>query len=849
MPGACHQPVAPQVLPGVSQELAQMRKQQIEEVRYRLHFFLPEQQDQPVRGSLELEVKLAHTRTDLVLDVQPGAISQLLLSGKELQPRLVHDHLLISRDLLQKGANHLKIAFTAADPALNRNAAYLYTLFVPNKASTVFPCFDQPDIKARYELSLDIPAGWVAVSNAPLRRRETRGARAQYYFAPTLPISTYHFAFTAGKFHSLSSRLQGREFTLYHLETDTAKVQRNAATIFELHAQALQWMESYTAIAYPFQKFDMVLIPAFQFGGMEHPGAIFYKARLLFLEENAGIGQKLRRNSIIAHETAHNWFGNLVTMKWFNDVWLKEVFANFMAAKMVHPNFPEVNHQLRFIHSHQPAAYEEDRSAGTHPVQQPLPNLREASLLYGSIIYQKAPVAMKQLESMMGETAFRQGLQAYLQAFPFGNASWDDLIRILNAHTPADLASWSRAWVKEAGMPWLKAKLDIQDGKIKAYSLSLENRSSGGYTWPQQTALVVGKNGNTRLFPLFIDQAQNRLKDLEGLEAPDYILPNGSEMAYGYFQLDPASEAYLLEHLPLLQDEFLRQAAWLCLWEGMLRGHIAPARLMQSLMNCLRQEPELLVLSDRLDNLVTLYWGFFDQQTRLSTYGGVEDSLWQWMLREVEADRKTVFFKTFMAIAQHPKSLQKLDDLWHNKLQIPGLKLTELDHTQLLYELSVRNWPGVEAMLQQQLKRITNPDRKAAMLFTLPALSADAEVRHAFFEGLRQAENRRKEPWVLTALRYLHHPLRAQDSEQYILPSLQMVKEIQQTGGIFFPKAWVQRTLYGHRSAAAARTVIHFIEHLPADYPPKLKNKILQAADLLLRKVRISGQYNALPDA
>ncbi|RMG23302.1 MAG: hypothetical protein D6730_14705 [Bacteroidetes bacterium] len=147
------------------------------------------------------------------------------------------------------------------------------------------------------------------------------------------------------------------------------------------------------------------------------------------------------------------------------------------------------------------------------------------------------------------------------------------------------------------------------------------------------------------------------------------------------------------------------------------------------------------------------------------------------------------------------------------------------------------------------MKRITNPDRKAAMLFTLPALSADAEVRHAFFEGLRQAENRRKEPWVLTALRYLHHPLRAQDSEQYILPSLQMVREIQQTGGIFFPKAWVQRTLYGHRSAAAARTVIHFIEHLPADYPPKLKNKILQAADLLLRKVRISGQYNALPDA
>ncbi len=263
-------------------------------------------------------------------------------------------------------------------------------------------------------------------------------------FAETQPIPTYLFAFAAGKFFVDRAERNGRTFRMVHRETDAAKVARNRDALFDLHAAALAWLEQYTGIPYPFGKFDFFLVPAFQFGGMEHPGAVFYNASGLLLDESATQNQLLERASTIAHETSHMWFGDLVTMKWFTDVWMKEVFANFMAAKIVNPSFPSVNHELRFLHAYYPAAYDVDRTAGTNAIRQPLDNLKDAGTLYGAIIYQKAPIVMRQLETIMGADAFRDGLREYLSQHRFGNASWPDLIAVLDARTPEDLPTWSR---------------------------------------------------------------------------------------------------------------------------------------------------------------------------------------------------------------------------------------------------------------------------------------------------------------------------------------------------------------------------------------------------------------------
>ena len=264
--------------------------------------------------------------------------------------------------------------------------------------------------------------------------------------------------------------------TLLRVARGAEIARRNRDAIFDLHARAIEYMERYASIPYAFGKFDFVLIPAFQFGGMEHAGKILYNASGLLLDESATQNQYLGRASVIAHETAHMWFGNLVTMRWFNDVWMKEVFANFMAAKIVNPSFPEVNHDLRFLLSHYPGAYDMDRTAGSNPIRQQLSNLSEAGQLYGAIIYQKAPIVMRHLEDLMGEAAFRDGLREYLKNHAFGNATWSDLIDVLDKRTPQEKDQLYDWWLFAMDQP--SQQLHKKLGELQQEEVGLKSRGT-----------------------------------------------------------------------------------------------------------------------------------------------------------------------------------------------------------------------------------------------------------------------------------------------------------------------------------------------------------------------------------
>ena len=833
------------VEPGVSKTLADQRKENISEVLYSLSFFIPKELEKPIEGNNVIYLRLKNTDSDLVLDFQnPSEMVQMVMVNLDtIAPKVDSEHIIIPKENLKEGVNMIAISFTAGEKALNRNEDFMYTLFVPDNARSAFPCFDQPNIKAKYELSLVVPEEWNVCANYPIKNRGVEDNQATYFFEETPPIPTYLFAFAAGKFESITENIGGREMTMYHRETDEEKVKRNAPIVFDLHAKSLDWLEEYTGIPHPFKKFDFVLVPAFQFGGMEHPGAIFYKQRSLFLDENATVNQKMSRNSLIAHETAHMWFGDLVTMDWFNDVWLKEVFANFMAAKMVNPNFPEINHDLRFLARHQPTAYGEDRTAGTHPIQQKLENLNQASLMYGRIIYQKAPVVMNQLEEMMGKEKLREGLQEYLKTYAFDNATWDDLIAILDKRIDLDLGKWSRAWVKESGMPHVKATLQLDGDTISEYRLSIENTTSGGNIWTQNGRLVFSNEKKLDQVLVEINAKEIEVDGLKGVNAPDFILPNASSNGYGYFELDKRRQQYLLENIHTIDDDVIKYAAWQSLWESMLHGKIEPRVLVETIIKGLPHENEIIGLSTRLNYLETAYWGFFSKKEQQKYFSGLGRQLLDLIYASSERDFKKNFYDTFVSIAQAGSEDEKLMfNLWSKSMEFIQMPLSENDLTTLAYELAIRDFKNEnntsEDILKEQLNRITNPDRKAAMEFIIPALSKDETVRDGFFEKLKSKENRQKEPWVQTALSYLHHPLRAKEAEKYILPSLELVREIQKTNGIFFPKRWIATILNGHRSPEASGIVEGFIQNLSEDYPYKLKNKILQAADMLERKAK-----------
>ena len=839
---------------GVSIQLAEQRKSVVSNVSYSLSFSL--QPSGPIDAGVAINFDLKDKSKPVVIDFNAPkkSLKSLTVNYRPAEFEFKDGHIVVSTDNMVVGENAVIIDFQAGDSSLNRNEKFLYTLLVPDRASTVFPCFDQPDMKANFALQLNLPPNWIASANADVEREivvvqatpdESKSEKRKVVtYQKTKPISTYLFAFAAGEFQKITREVNGRSMTMLHRESDTEKVSRNVDKIFETHGLALNWLEDYTNIEYPFEKFDFVLIPSFQYGGMEHIGNIFYNADQLFLDQSATKDEKLNRASLIAHETAHMWFGNLVTMKWFNDVWLKEVFANFMAAKIVHPSFPEINHDLGFLLKHHPRAYGEDRTGGSHPIQQKLGNLKDAGTLYGRIIYQKAPIVMRQLETMIGDSTMRDGLRQYLKEFSYDNAVWDDLIKILDAKTQINLTQWSDAWVKQPGTPELESDLAARDADKKVLTIRQTRKTSDDKFWSQQVDVKVFSKGEVAYSNrVMLDGAFTEVALPDTVDSFDFYMANGSELGYGYFKLDRKSRQFLLSNIHKIKDDVTRGAAWLALYESLIRGTreddsvILPDRYIEAIAAGIQTEAEPLNRQNLLNQLETVYWKFLSDNQRAKYAVTIEKSLWSGIESNqlsISKDDRAAYYKSLVNISTTSPTIERLFMLWETESDLNALTLSENDFMTLACQLAVRLPDKANEILEQQLSRIKNEDRKKRFQFVMQALTPSQDKRDTFFESLKTADNRRPERWVLEAVSYLHHPLRASQSEKYILPSLELLEEIQSTGDIFFPKRWLVATFGGHRSKVAADIVRKFVADHP-EYPYRLKNKILQAADLLLK--------------
>ncbi|MBR5770753.1 MAG: aminopeptidase, partial [Alistipes sp.] len=525
---------------GVSRELAEWRKATIKSVRYELHFDLVKDRGvATINFNLDApqEVVIDFRNTDLVSDVISGETSILNYCT------LANEHIVVPASKTHAGSNRVGIVFAIDNQSLNRKPDFLYTLLVPDRARTLFPCFDQPDMKAEYNLSLTLPEGWVAVSNTAVSSVDGNTVT----FAPTEPLSTYLFSFVAGKFDSRTYDDGNHRFTAYYRETDPKRLAQ-LDTIFEQVAASLEWLEEYTGIPYPFAKYDLIMLPGFQYGGMEHTGATLYNDSQMFLGENPTLDEELRRMQLIAHETAHMWFGDYVTMEWFNDVWTKEIFANYFAARMTEPLFPEVNHRLNRLKTYTHAAYNEDRTAGNTSIRQELDNLNNAGLIYGQTIYNKAPIVMDKIVELMGEEAFRAGIQEYLRTYAYGNATWPDLVAILDKHSEEDIATFSEAWVEKPYMPMIY--LTHKRGRYHI----VDNNAP----WRQRyNCYVVYKGGKSEIMEVETKLGQGHIKFPRNAEV---VIPNCDGRGYGLFVLPKETAAWMMEHIGEVEDDLMRQS-------------------------------------------------------------------------------------------------------------------------------------------------------------------------------------------------------------------------------------------------------------------------------------------------
>ena len=484
-------PVA--VEPGVSLSLATYRAQVISNVQYNLSLQVPANRKIAIAGIEDISFNMKTVEQSLQLDFKQSAdyLHQLSVNGKTVKIDFRDEHVIIQPQYLRAGRNNIHILFTAGTTSLNMNDEYLYALFVPDHARTAFPCFDQPDLKARFKLSMRVPQGWSALSNGTKKDSLVDKMYVTYNFANSDKLPTYLFSFTAGEYQSVKRMIGKREAEFLHRETDEKKIKLSTDSIFIAHQNAINFLEEWTGIPFPFQKIGFVAIPDFQFGGMEHPGEVQYKASSLFLDEGATKDQFISRANLISHETAHMWFGDLVTMRWFNDVWMKEVFANFMADKVTEKMMGTETFNLKFLQDHYPAAYGVDRTQGANPIRQQLDNLQEAGSMYGNIIYHKAPIMMRQLELLMGKDNFQAGIREYLKKYAYSNATWPDLIAILSKHTSFNLYDWNKVWVNQSGRPVFNYTVTYNGSKISNLTLTQAPEYGEKRIWPQAFEITL----------------------------------------------------------------------------------------------------------------------------------------------------------------------------------------------------------------------------------------------------------------------------------------------------------------------------------------------------------------------
>ena len=792
---------------GISQQLASLRKENIKGLEYELQFSIPESRDSIVRGNINIHFGIGHTQ-DIVIDFrEEQGIRSVTVNGKQTAYSIANEHIIIPAKSFCKGKNDIEISFVAGNQSLNRSDEFLYTLLVPDRARTVFPCFDQPNLKATFKLTLEVPEKWTAISNSAIYKEEKNGNYKRIHFNPTEPLSTYLFSFVAGIFTKETYNDGKHTFAAYHRETEPKRIAQ-LPTIFNQVAMSLAWLEEYTGVPYPFAKYDFIILPGFQYGGMEHTGATLYNDTQMFLSEHPTPDEELNRAHLIAHETAHMWFGDFVTMQWFNDVWTKEVFANYFASRITEPMFPGINHRLNWLKSIVTPALGEDRTAGGTAIRQPLDNMRNAGLVYNSIIYNKAPVMLEKLVEIMGKEAFREGINEYLLTYSYSNASWNDLIKILDEKSEKELVTFSDVWVNSKGMP-------VIDFRISNDTLIVEQSDpyERGLTWPQSfgvrligdtaTDIEVTMNGTTTKIPL--------------RQAPQYILPNSDGRGYGYFRYESASLNWALDNWQGIEDETCRQAQLMNLHEAFQHNTIDADRWLYSLLKGVPHENNALIAST-----ICSYIGRPLNETNNAE---IERTLLAIAKEHNIKSCRQQLLRTLISTAKDSAVYSELYGIWK---EASHPLLSENDYMNLAYELAIRNPEQQREIIATQRSRIKNPDRVRQFDFVSRATTPDSTEQQELFRSLLKAENRRIEPWTLKTLGYLCHPSREEQAVGYIREALDSLQYIQRTSDIFFPQNWTRTLLRERRNPEALRTVEDFLKEND-DFPQLLKSKILQA--------------------
>ena len=844
--------------PGVSAELAAQRRRQLADVRYALSLTVGPGDTATGR----VVVDFARRRGgDVILDFRGLAVAGGAINGVEWRDaaaRWNRHHVVIPAGRLRQGRNRVTLDFAtpiaSAGAAIIRtrdaadSSTYLYTLLVPSDANLLFPSFDQPDLKARVTLALTTPRTWRALANGALQRVDSSARGLTHYFAPTKPLSTYLIAFAAGPWAVHTRAEAMREggpkvpMSLYVRASRNREAEHD--TLVAMNARALRWLGRYFGVPYGFDKYDALLAPAFPFGGMEHPGAVFYNEESFIYRERPTTSQLLGRQATTFHEVAHQWFGDYVTMRWFDDLWLKEGFATFMAARMQADLEPASNAWKTFYLRNKPVAYGTDGTAGTTPVWQTLANLDQAKSNYGPIVYNKAPSVLKQLEYLVGPAAFQRGVQQFLRQHAYGNATWQALLASIGAASGRDLSAWGRQWMLRPGMPVVTQELTVANGRITRLALvqrPAQPSLSGAGAWPLKMQVRLHYAGRDPVrVPVELTGDTTFVRAAVGQPAPDFVYANEGDFGYAIVLPDSASVRWLEQHVASISDDFLRAMLWGSLWDLVREAQLSPARYARMVMRALpteRDEQLSGTLVGRLGTSVTRYApdvvrdALLPEVERLLLLGAA-DTTRSYGIRKSHLD-------AYISLAQRSPALTQLRT-WLAADSAAGLPVRAPTRWAIVTRLVSRGAPDADTLIAAQQARDATSEG-ARLAFVAGAAKPDSAMKHFLFDRWF-GDAALNEEWVTSSLRAFHDPAQQQLTRRYLRAALDTLPWIQQNRRIFFLGSWLGGTLGGQTERAALEIVDRWLASQPA-HAADLRQKVLQARDDLERTVRIRERF------
>lgn len=665
----------------LTEAYARFRSELLSDIAYTLFFDLDGHSRQFL-GKTTIHFELKHLVDELSVDFSGGIVEKLRVNGRDIEPDYNGSFISMDREFLRNGPNSIIVwyrqPYSSDGAGLHRftdpedGRVYVYSHFEPYDANRAFPCFDQPDLKASYALEVKAPANWHIITATPENEIEELADGKMWRFPESQKFSTYILPLHGGQFRVWENRTGKIPLKLYARHSMARHV--NLDDWFGFTQIGMDFFSAYFAMPFPYEKYDQLIVPEFNIGGMENVAAVTYNERYLKRGEYTAEDRETLAD-VLLHELSHMWLGDLVTPDWWNGLWLKESFATYMASLALATGTEFENAWHTFFSGSKQRAYEADQWVTTHPVEVPVDDTRDAFAHFDAITYQKGASVLTQFAHYVGQEKFRDGIRLYLQRHAGQATILEDFIKAVSEVSGRDLSGWVNDWLKTAGLNTIQAHTESRAGKIR--NLEIHQSAPVDYPVLREHRLQLGlyqfdpqrNEIEARSIPFTIAGKTSLVKSLEGESTPDLIFPNLGDWGYVKVRLDPDSLRTLNGTLRHFQDPFLKSMLWQTLWD-MARDAVLPLSDYADLIrNHLPGEKDRRIVRQVTATAISTLDIMFrlrpQSEVALTQYGNYLESLaWQQInAHESGSDLQKLWLDAYACLAHTTRGLTQLREL------------------------------------------------------------------------------------------------------------------------------------------------------------------------------------------